>query len=137
MKTVMVFGVFDGIHPGHDNCLSQARTLGRQLVAMVARDKVIEQLKGRVPEHDQETRLEAVRQHVNVDHAELGDLIIGSFTSIYRLKPDVIALGYDQTALSKKLHQWMKTHKLPIEIVTLKSHKPEKYKSALLRDRQA
>ena len=132
MKTNLVFGTFDQIHPGHDSFLRQAKDLDGQLVVVVARDNVVEKLKGQRPVLDQETRLQNVREHDLIDHAELSDLVIGSFESVYRLKPDVIALGYDQTALSEKLKECVAQHGLPIELITLKPYKPEKYKSSLL-----
>lgn len=35
---VMVFGVFDGLHPGHRAFLRQARKKGDKLIVVVARD---------------------------------------------------------------------------------------------------
>ena len=36
---VMVFGTFDYLHAGHENLFSQARELGSEIVAIIARDK--------------------------------------------------------------------------------------------------
>jgi cytidyltransferase-like protein len=36
---VMVFGTFDYLHAGHENLFIQARELGDEIVAIIARDK--------------------------------------------------------------------------------------------------
>ena len=49
-QRVAVFGVFDGIHAGHQDFLRQAREYGDELVVIVARDKSVTQLKGKPPD---------------------------------------------------------------------------------------
>ena len=46
MVTVMAFGTFDVLHPGHHFYLEQARKLGDNLVVVVARDANVKKLKG-------------------------------------------------------------------------------------------
>ena len=133
MKTVMVFGVFDGIHPGHENFLCQAKKLGDQLVVAVARDNVVEKLKGHLPISDEETRIAAIRLRSCVDQAVFGDITIGSFESVYQVKPDIIAFGYDQDQLASKLQDWIIETRAKIKTVNLKSYKPEEYKSSYAR----
>ena len=63
-QRVAVFGVFDGIHAGHQDFdgihaghqdfLRQAREYGDELVVIVARDKSVTQLKGKPPIHPEE-----------------------------------------------------------------------------------
>ena len=133
MKTVMVFGTFDGIHPGHDSFLSQARELGDQLVVSVASDKFVQELKKQEPLHNEQDRLQAVQGHELVDKVIIGDQVIGNFESVQKIQPDVIALGYDQEQLTKKLTEWIAETGSQIKTVTLKSHKPKTYKSSKLR----
>lgn len=94
MVRVMATGVFDLLHPGHIHYLSEAKKLGDELVVVVARDSTAERLKHRpiVREHE---RLEMVQALKPVDRAVLGNE--GNIYDILSdLKPDVIALGYDQ-----------------------------------------
>ena len=54
---VMVFGTFDGLHPGHLSYFKQARKYGDYLIAIVALDENVLQFKGHRPKffqkHDQ------------------------------------------------------------------------------------
>lgn len=94
MVRVMATGVFDLLHPGHLYFLNEARALGDELVVVVARDQTARRLKGEpyVPESLRREMVEALKP---VDRA-----VLGSTTDIYStvtdLKPDIIALGYNQ-----------------------------------------
>lgn len=94
MVRVMASGVFDLLHPGHLYFLENAKKLGDELVVVVARDRTAARLK-RPPVLPEELRREMVEALKPVDKA-----VLGSLTDIYHtveeLKPDVIALGYDQ-----------------------------------------
>ena len=46
MKVVMVFGAFDGFHPGHLDFFKQARAYGDILVVSVGTDRNVEKIKG-------------------------------------------------------------------------------------------
>ena len=129
----MVFGTFDGIHPGHDSFLSQARELGDRLVVSVASDQFVRELKKQEPLHGEQDRLQAIRSNELVDDAIVGDQVIGNFESVQKIQPDIIALGYDQEQLAEKLSEWITDTGSKIKVMTLKPHKPEKYKSSKLR----
>jgi len=45
MKTVMTFGTFDIVHPGHIHFLQQAKTYGDRLITIVARDMNVQKFK--------------------------------------------------------------------------------------------
>lgn len=97
MKTrVAAFGVFDLIHPGHAAFLKRARALGSELVVVVARDARVRREKGSAPLFRERERLALVRAMRWVDKAVLGDPA-GRWTMLARLRPAVVALGYDQT----------------------------------------
>ena len=53
---------------------------------------------------------------------------------IEEIKPDIIALGYNQSSYTKGLKKGMKERGLKVKIIRLKSYKPEKYKSSLLKN---
>jgi FAD synthetase len=54
-----------------------------------------------------------------VDEAVLGyeNLDIGEF--IENIKPDVIALGYDQAEMERRVSQYVSEHKLDVKIVRI------------------
>lgn len=93
MVRVLATGTFDILHPGHIRYLEEARALGDELWVIVSRDRMIRH-KPR-PIIPEEQRLMMVRALRVVDHA-----ILGSEGDIYEplleIKPDIVALGYDQ-----------------------------------------
>lgn len=130
MKKVLVFGTFDGLHPGHINFFEQAKKLGDYLVVVVGRDVTVNEVKGRFPKRSELLRLKAVQQCQLVNEAMLGN-IGNPYEIIKKIKPDIIALGYDQNSFSAGLPEYIKKEDLKIEIVRLKPYKPETYKSSL------
>jgi len=134
-KRVMVFGVFDRLHPGHISLLKQAAALGDELVVVVARDELVRQLKNKSPYYAQNERLKAIQKVPSVTKAVLGDAVSSSYEVIKKYKPEVLALGYDQKELTQDITQRMQEGDLPhtIHIVHLKSHRPNKLHSSLLR----
>lgn len=96
-RRVVAFGVFDLLHPGHAAFLRRARRLGDALVVVVARDARVRREKGRAPVFTERERRALVAALRSVDRAVLGDPA-GRWTALRRLKPSVIALGYDQSA---------------------------------------
>lgn len=94
MRLVVATGVFEFIHPGHLLFLMEARKLGSRLVVIVARDSTVIGRK-RHPLVPEWQRLEVVKSLKMVDDAVLGDAS-DMFKPIENLKPDVLALGFDQ-----------------------------------------
>src|ERR1041385_1111523 len=91
---VMTTGVFDLLHPGHLHMLEEAKKLGDELVVVLARDESAEREKHRpiTPEEHRRRMVEALKP---VDKAVLGHR--GDYYRIVtELKPDIIALGFDQ-----------------------------------------
>ncbi|MEM2142532.1 MAG: adenylyltransferase/cytidyltransferase family protein [Candidatus Thorarchaeota archaeon] len=96
---VMAAGKFDILHLGHLAYLEQAKDLAGQdgeLVVVIALDKTIERERGVPPVFPQDQRLRIVSALKVVDEAVLG-YDTDDHTAIVRdLRPDIIALGYDQ-----------------------------------------
>ena len=128
----MVFGVFDGLHAGHHALFAQAKNLGNHLIAVVAPDLVVRQLKNRLPRNLLETRLAAVQQAVNVDLAVSGDEEIGAWAVVKKYRPDVIAVGYDQTALAEDLNNHLTDFKWSLEVQIMNAHNPKKLHSSIM-----
>ncbi|HEQ78826.1 MAG TPA: FAD synthase [Euryarchaeota archaeon] len=117
MVKVMASGAFDIIHPGHIHYLEQAKSLGDELVVIIASDKTVERRK-RKPVMDQEARLMVVKALKPVDQAVLGgdgDI----FQTAMRIKPDIVALGYDQSFGEKELAQEFEIRGMQVKIVRL------------------
>ena len=123
MKKVMVFGTFDVLHKGHLNFFSQARKYGDYLIAVIARDNTVKEVKGRFPRNNEKKRLAEVKKYV--DKAVLG-YIKDKHKVISKFKPDIICLGYDQ----KEFISGLKRFKIPIK--RLKPYMVHKYKSSKL-----
>ena len=49
MRRVVAFGTFDGIHPGHEHYLREARMHGDHLRVGIARDETGRQVNGQAP----------------------------------------------------------------------------------------
>lgn len=133
MRKILVFGVFDGIHGGHRNFLSQAKKLGDYLIIAVARDEVVEKLKDRRPWKNLEVRIRELLETGLVDEVIEGDSDLGSWEVVGKVRPDIIALGYDQTALKNALETHVKEKELAIEVRVMEPYRPEELHSSIIR----
>lgn len=129
---VMVFGTFDYLHAGHENLFIQARELGDEIVAIIARDKTVRNIKGETPDHNEKERLENLK---NTGWAEM--VFLGNPKDktkvIKEYRPDIIALGYDQFAFTYRLEKFLMDIKLDAKIVRLKPYRPDMYKSSIIK----
>lgn len=107
MKTVLVFGTFDILHPGHQWFLRNAARHGERLVAVVSRDDFVRSWKGSSPVRNQDSRIEALVSSGLVAQAVLADPEIRTYGVLEEIKPDVICLGHDQKALLDDLNSWL------------------------------
>jgi FAD synthetase len=131
MKTVLVFGTFDVIHPGHKFFLQQAAEYGDKLVAVIARDEFVKTTKNKTPVHNQEERIDHILKSGLVDDAYLSDSVTGSFSVISKVNPQVVCFGHDQTTLADYFNIWLNQNNQKIEIVIIEPYKREKYSSTL------
>lgn len=133
LKTVLIFGVFDGIHDGHRDFIREAKKQGERLVAIVARDSVVETLKGKTPLHNEADRIKSLLEVPDIDLVFLGDPEEGTYNIVKEIKPNTIYLGYDQQALFDNITHAISDGVLPeIELVYGKAHKGETLHSSLL-----
>lgn len=138
-QIVMVFGTFDSLHAGHENMLMQARTIAKKLinplvVAIVARDKTVKQIKGHAPENDEKSRLLALHETGWADMVLIGDKK-DKYMHIKKYRPTIIALGYDQFAFTLQLEKLIIDLNLDAKIVRLKPYRPDIYKSSLIKEK--
>ena len=101
---VMVFGVFDGLHEGHQYLLREATKQG-SLVIVVARDSVVRQLKKKMPKQNELERIDALQKFSPAAIVILGDKDQGSYDVVKTHRPAMICLGYDQLALGEDLRR--------------------------------
>ena len=121
-KVVLASGVFDLLHLGHVKFLEEAKKAGgkhAELIVIIARDSTVEKNKGRKPIMPENQRRALVESLKVVDEAMLGfeEFDIGDV--IERIKPDVIALGYDQADMEKHVQEYVDKHKLNVAVVRI------------------
>ena len=92
---VVATGVFDIIHVGHAHFLNAAKEHGTELVVIVANDDTVRRMKGE-PILSDEIRAEVVSHLKPVDSVVIGRTGDMLDIIVEEVKPDVIALGYDQ-----------------------------------------
>ena len=132
LRVVLVGGVYDILHLGHLAALAEARTYGDLLVVVVATDITVETLKGRRPVFPEEDRRALVESLKPVDAAILGyeDVGMGYEQVIADVKPDIIALGYDQDSVARTVTELVEKRRLKVRIVRLAKFDREKYLSS-------
>ncbi len=133
LHVVLAGGVFDIIHPGHIYTLNAAKALGDVLVVVVATDNTSEKMKKRRPLHTQEQRQELVNSLSMVDLCLVGqeDDI---FKTVNRVRPQIIALGYDQIHQEKFITDGCKKIELDEKVARLQSPIPESSSSKIEKE---
>ena len=124
LRVVLAGGVFDIIHPGHIHTLNSAKLLGDVLVVVVATDKTAVKMKKRTPLHNQIHRQNLVNSLSMVDLCLIGheDDI---FKTVDIVKPEIIALGYDQIHQEKFITDGCRKINLNVKVARLQSPTPE------------
>ena len=133
LTVVLVGGVFDIIHPGHIHTLEAAKAQGDVLVVVIARTSTALKIKkDRRIYHNERLRKELVSSLSLVDLA-----IIGKEGTLYDtveyVKPDIIALGYDQAHSEKDVAENCQKRNLNIRVTRLNTPIPET-KSSKIKD---
>ena len=132
LRIVLAGGVYDILHLGHLAVLAEAKTYGDVLVVVVATDVTVETLKGRRPVFPEEDRRALVESLKPVDAAILGyeDVGMGYEQVIDEVKPNIIALGYDQDSVARTVIELVEKKRRDIRIVRLSKFDKEKYLSS-------
>ncbi len=134
IKVVLVGGVFDLIHPGHIHTLKAAKSHGDVLVVVIARTATALKIQSeRKIFHNEQLRQELVSSLNFVDLA-----IIGREGTLYDtveyVKPDIIALGYDQAHTEKDIAQNCAMRKLNVRVIRLNTPLPVSKSSKIKHD---
>ena len=113
----MASGTFDLLHMGHIYYLKESKKLGDKLLVVVACDETVKKIKHE-PVTSEQFRLGLIKELKVVDDAYLGrkdDM----FAIVEKLKPDIIALGFDQIHDILQIEKELKKRKLLAKIVRL------------------
>ena len=96
MKTVMVNGTFDVLHPGHIALLNSARSYGDHLIVAIDTDRRVKELKGEQrPINCQTDRKVMLSNLKAVDIVEFFDNTEELVKLMQLYKPDVYVKGSD------------------------------------------
>ena len=133
LKVVLAGGVFDIIHPGHIHTLNAAKSLGDILIVVIATDKTAEKMKKRLPLHNQNQR------KLLVDSLSMVNLsVVGHEGDIFKtvdlIRPEIIALGYDQIHQEKFITEGCKRIELDARVARLQSPIPESSSSKIQKE---
>lgn len=133
IKVVFIGGGFEVIHRGHLHTISKAKSLGDVLVVVVARDRTIRERKKRQPISDENQRVALISSLRQVDAAILG--VEGNiYDTLEKVKPDLVALGYDQHHMESEIDEEGKRRGIKLKVVRLDSPNPSLKTSALLKE---
>ena len=123
MVKVMATGTFDLLHMGHIYYLKEAKKLGDILAVVVATDSTVRKLK-HDPITPQEIRVNLIKELKMVDEAYLGhedDM----YRIVEEIKPDIIALGFDQIHDEATIKSELKKRKINVKVVRLPKYQGE------------
>ena len=124
IRVVLAGGVFDIIHPGHIHTLNAAKRLGDVLVVVVATDETAQKMKKRLPLHSQEQRRTLVESLRMVDLCVVGHRD-DMFKTVGTIRPDIVALGYDQVHQEKHIADGCRKINPRIQVARLQSPVPD------------
>lgn len=131
INVVFIGGAFEIIHPGHIYTIERAKRLGDVLVAVVARDSTIRKMKHREPVTNELERMKLLTSIKYIDA-----VILGSESNIYdtleRVRPDIVALGYDQHHSEKEIVLEAMKRGMNVRVVRLDSPYPDLKTSRIL-----
>ncbi len=121
MVKVMATGTFDILHLGHIYFLKEAKKLGDTLAVVIATDSTVRKLKHE-PVNPEQIRLDLIKELKIVDQAYLGhekDI----YEILKEIKPDIIALGYDQIHDKKNIEKELKKRNINAKVIRLQEYK--------------
>ena len=119
---VMTAGVFDLLHLGHVRFLEEAKKTSKQkaeLIVIVARDRTVERRKGEKPVMSENQRRALVEALDVVDEAILGYEEFNIRSVIEKIRPDVIALGHDQSSIGQMVKKAISDLGLQVKVVRI------------------
>jgi len=132
-RVVLASGVFDLLHLGHVKFLEEAKKAGgsnAELIVIIARDSTVLKRKGKKPIMPENQRRALVESLKVVDQAILGFENFDTGKVIEKIKPNVIAFGYDQDGMEESVKSYVKKHELDIKIVRIGKFEEDQMESS-------
>jgi FAD synthetase len=132
-KIVLASGTFDLLHLGHVKYLEEAKRAGgrnAELIVIVARDGTVEKRRGTKPIVPENQRRALVGSLKVVDDVILGYEDFDIEKVIQKIKPDVIALGYDRSDIQQAVIDYVKEKRLVIKVVKIGKFEEEELNSS-------
>jgi FAD synthetase len=132
-SVVLASGVFDLLHLGHVKFLEEAKKAGgsnAELIVIIARDSTVLKRKGKKPIMPENQRRALVESLKVVDQAILGFEDFDTGKVIEKIKPNVIAFGYDQDGMEKSVKSYVKKHGFNIKIVRIGKFEEDRMESS-------
>jgi len=132
-KIVLASGTFDLLHLGHVKYLEEAKRAGgrnAELIVIVARDSTVEKRRGTKPIVPENQRRALVSSLKVVDDAILGYEDFDIEKVVQKIKPDVIALGYDRSDIQQAVRHYVKEKRLVIKVVKIGKFEEEELNSS-------
>lgn len=121
-KIVLASGVFDLLHFAHVKYLEEAKKTGgpnAELVVIIARDSTVEKRRGEKPIIPENQRVALVDSLKIVDKAILGYEDFNIEKVMEKVKPDVIALGYDRGDIEQSVKSFVKKKGLKTKVMKI------------------
>jgi FAD synthetase len=134
-KIVLTSGVFDLLHMGHVRFLEEAKKAGgpkAKLIVIIARDSTVEKRKGKRPVMPQYQRCALVASLKVVDEAILGYEDFNMEKVLEKIKPDIVAVGYDSqvSGLEQEVKNAVKKKALNIQMLKINKFSSDKLDSS-------
>ncbi|MEM2974935.1 MAG: adenylyltransferase/cytidyltransferase family protein [Candidatus Bathyarchaeia archaeon] len=134
-KVVLASGTFDLLHFGHVKFLEEAKKAGgkdAKLIVIVARDSTVKKRKGKKPIMSEDQRRALVESLKVVDEALLGYEDFSIEKVIEKIKPDVIAVGYDQdkSGIEQAVRKVLAEKGLDIKVVKIGKYSKDELDSS-------
>jgi len=115
---VLVAGCFNRIHPGHIYLFKEAKKLGKKLIVIITND-ANNNKNIKTPAID---RMKMLKEIKMIDKVIVGEK--NDFTKIFlKEKPNVLALGYDQSIPKSFLGLWNSNVYHKVDIIRIKKYK--------------
>ncbi len=132
MEKVLIFGSFDILHFGHIHLFKHASEYGDSLSVVVAREENIKKHKKLEPFHTEKERVDMLKSISIIDEVLLGDED-DVYKIIDEVRPNTIALGYDQRLFVDKIAEKITEYGLNTRIVRIPAYRPDHCKTNNIR----
>lgn len=131
-EKAMIFGVFDGLHPGHIFFIENAIPYADNITTVVAKDESVNKIKGYTPKNNLDARIKKIQGYFPNIKVISGDEKDNTWNVIEKENPDLIICGYDQKDLYSLLEKQKNKYNFDIIKINM-DYDGENLHSSLLR----